>query len=142
MEPLLTDKVVPIEEEVCANFIANVANSNREVGYSFFLKQLDKDIESGHLDSFFRKHYFSKVEFAKICKLAIEVDREFFFISRPLDAYYIQEEVSSVIKFPKVFHSDDIYEIIYRMRVSDDIEHKCRRINLHLIKLVRVKNTT
>ncbi len=142
IEPLLTDKVVPIEEELGANFIANCANPNREVGYSFFLKQLDKDVKSGHLDSFFLKYHFNSVQFHEACKFAIEVDRETFFTPRPLDVYYIQEEVSAVIKFPKVFHCDDIYEIISRMKVSDDIDFKCRRINFYLNKLVKVKNTT
>lgn len=136
MEPLLSEKIREIVEKYKGgNLVANFTNKNRDVDYSFFLEQLDKDIKKGNLIPFFHQHGIeSPVEFFEACKYALEGDKESFPIACPDSIYYIEEEISNEIEFPDPFDKDLILEAIENVS-SEITQLQCSRIVFYLSKL-------
>lgn len=161
MEPLLSEKVPQLDEDKFkgANLIFNKEKNNRDVDYTLFLKQLEKDMKRGHLDFlFFKNTMFSIEEFFQICEFALHGDREFFLKARPTDIYYMEEEVTPLniceAKFPDAFDQkavlEEIDKLTYNSRFvypylwsdifsSYDTEHKCRIMVLYLDELLSIK---
>ncbi len=161
MEPLLSEKVPQLDDGKFkgANLLANKENIDRDVDYTFFLKQLKKDMESGRLDSFFLENnaFPLKEEFYETCEYALHGDREFFLNSRPTDTYYMKEEISFIcdIEFLKEFDHEAVIEEIVKFDPSyhrfldnsynsrhdwcPEAEVKCRKIASYLVILLSIK---
>ena len=163
MEPLLSEKVPQLDEDKFkgANLVANKEKNHRDVDYTLFLKQLEKDMRRGQLDFFsFNNILFPLEEFFKICEFALHGDREFFLKARPTDIYYMEEEVTQLsicdAKFPDVFSQKAVLKEIDKLTYDNpyvepyhwscifgsyDTEHKCRIMVLYLAAFLSIKNS-
>lgn len=139
LEQHLSKKVSQVlEEDKGSNLVKNHKDINRIVDYNFFLEQLDEDIESGHLDAFFKENEFEFVdEFYEICQYALFGERKLYASARPDDIHYIQEEISCDIKFPAPLDRDLMCRNIDKI-ICKSTQQKCLRILFYLEKLISI----
>jgi len=139
MKPHLTEKVPRVKEESKGgNLVEHCEENDRTVDYSFFLKQLKKDIKRGNIDALFAANNFeSGREFYETCEYALHGDREAFLLSRPSEVCYIEEEISCDIKFTNPFDEEAIFEEIEKIE-SEEIQQGCRRLVYYLGKLTSI----
>jgi len=120
--------VEPFKGGIGSNLFAQITNKNRVFDYSFFLKQLEKDVNNVNFVSSLLQHGIDDpVEFFETCKYALEGDRESFPISCPMSIYYIEEEVCATIEFPNSFDKDLIVKVIENVSL-ETTRLQCRRV--------------
>jgi len=137
IEPLLSEKVPDVKEKSKGeNLVKKCEENERIVDYSYFLRQLNRDIKRGTLDNFFAANKFeSGQEFYDICVYAIDGDREAFLLSRPSEVCFIEEEISCDIKFTNPFDENAIFGEIEKLD-SQETRQDCRRMVYYLSKLI------
>ena len=136
VETSLTEPVPRVEEIYKGdNFVGNIMNLKRELDYSYFLKQLLKDVQSGHLTSFLHRKGIDDVEeFYDVCEFAFTGDRQAFFQARPFNIYYIEEEIKCDITFNDPFDKVGTLKAIENIS-SEVMQWNSRKVLDYLSKL-------
>lgn len=139
VEPRLTSKVKKIDEDFKGDyFVENCDNLDRDMDYSFFLKQLEKDLKAGHLSSFLRaKGIVDLADLFSTCEFALKGDKQAFdYAHHRTGLYYIEEEVSHCNSlFSAPFDKAGTLDMIKHVSYSEAMQMNCRKMVDYLSRL-------
>jgi len=128
------------EESKGGNLVGKCEENERIVDYSYFLRQLKRDIKRGNLDIFFAANKFeSGQEFYDIYEYALQGDRDAFLESRPSEVCFNEEEISYDIKFTNAFDEEAIFGEIEKLDSQETRQYLPPNGLLLLVKVDIIK---